>query len=463
MKSGTRSIQLKNTLDAAIKSVVMHKEEYVSRPGFDFTRNRKAGFEDAIRIVLSLKGNSIRKELTDLYPDITERMTPSALVQARGKIKPEAFIELFKLFNSLTSGADAKTYNGYRLFAVDGSAINVFRNPNAETYFPYKNNQGDYNQLHLNGLFDICNLTYADVVIQPRPKMNEHAAAKAMINRNTFPENSILLADRGYGSFNLFETVNRKENLSYLFRVSNTFSKETQALGDAETDIDVTIEIRTTQTQYDKKAFAEGMAKYIPGPSKFGKAKTVSWDYESPHRLAHRIVKFRLSTGEYETIITNLPRDKFPASEIKKLYSMRWGIETSFRELKYAQGMSCFHSKREDFVLQEIYAGLLMYNFAMRIANTVTIPKRKEAKYEYQINYTHAIQISLEYFRHPELIHPELEIQAHVLPIRPGRSDRRKQNVETCVDEYGQFYITPIFKTKVIAPKKFTPFVYRVA
>ena len=41
------------------------------------------------------------------------------------------------------------------------------------------------------------------------------------------------------------------------------------------------------------------------------------------------------SEGLYETLITNLWIDEFPAEDIKILYKMRWGIETSFRELKY--------------------------------------------------------------------------------------------------------------------------------
>ena len=40
-----------------------------------------------------------------------------------------------------------------------------------------------------------------------------------------------------------------------------------------------------------------------------------------------------LDTGEYETIATSLDPEVFPSDSIKQLYHMRWGIETSFREL----------------------------------------------------------------------------------------------------------------------------------
>ena len=58
------------------------------------------------------------------------------------------------------------------------------------------------------------------------------------------------------------------------------------------------------------------------------------------------VVRFAISEDSYESIITNLPKEDFPVEEIKKVYAMRWGIETSFRELKYAIGLCCFHSKK---------------------------------------------------------------------------------------------------------------------
>ena len=49
------------------------------------------------------------------------------------------------------------------------------------------------------------------------------------------------------------------------------------------------------------------------------------------YNLSFRIVRFPLSQDSYECIITNLPQDEFDASELKKLYQLRWGRENSFR------------------------------------------------------------------------------------------------------------------------------------
>ena len=60
---------------------------------------------------------------------------------------------------------------------------------------------------------------------------------------------------------------------------------------------------------------------------------------------------------------------------MKKLYALRWGIETSFRQLKYAVGLTSFHSKKREYIIQEIWAQLLLYNFCKIITTHIPIEK----------------------------------------------------------------------------------------
>jgi len=76
-------------------------------------------------------------------------------------------------------------------------------------------------------------------------------------------------------------------------------------------------------------------------------------DFTRKRKLSFRIVRFKISDDSYETVITNLD---FPPDDLKLLYAMRWGIETSFRDLKYTIGLSAFHSKKVEHILQEIFA-----------------------------------------------------------------------------------------------------------
>lgn len=162
--------------------------------------------------------------------------------------------------------------------------------------------------------------------------------------------------------------------------------------------------------------------------------KKTPFDYLDLHNslfydMKMRIVRFPISESTYECIITNLPEDAFPTEKIKELYHMRWGIETSFRELKYAIGLTRFHSKKIDYIKQEIWARLLLYNFCEIITTKVVVKKNKNRKYDYQLNYTRAIRIccyfvSLKKEKSP----PDVEylIGRELLPVRPGRKDPRK-------------------------------------
>ena len=68
--------------------------------------------------------------------------------------------------------------------------------------------------------------------------------------------------------------------------------------------------------------------------------------------LTFRVVCVRLSDNSFEYLVTNLPEGEFPAAALKELYHLRWGIETSFRQLKYTVGMNAFHTKKAEFIRQ---------------------------------------------------------------------------------------------------------------
>lgn len=44
-------------------------------------------------------------------------------------------------------------------------------------------------------------------------------------------------------------------------------------------------------------------------------------------------------------------------------YHLRWGIETSFRDLKHTKGAIHLHSKKTEFVALELWSRLILYNF----------------------------------------------------------------------------------------------------
>ena len=217
-----------------------------------------------------------------------------------------------------------------------------------------------------------------------------------------------------------------------------------QSLPMKEYDCDVKCELTNTQKNEDKlnnRVFictGSTKGKELSSGTRVGR-----FDFPTPYMLKIRVVRFRLSTGEYETILTTLPRESFPLEEIKKLYAMRWGIEISFRELKYALSAIAFHSKSIEGSKLEIFASLLKYNVCEHIIADVVVSQKKENQYQYRVNHTSAIRIILQFFRTHQTDVVELynQIRRFVEPWRPGRHDKRK----------------------TIVPKSFVYFTYRIA
>lgn len=134
-------------------------------------------------------------------------------------------------------------------------------------------------------------------------------------------------------------------------------------------------------------------------------------------------------------IITNLDQSDFSMNDIKKLYQLRWGIETSFRELKYAIGLTSFHARKVDYIKQEVFARLLLYNYCELITTHVVQRIQTKGKTK-QVNFTIAIYICREYIRQKRNLSPPdviKLIEKHILPVRPGRKDPRKVKPQASV------------------------------
>ena len=123
-------------------------------------------------------------------------------------------------------------------------------------------------------------------------------------------------------------------------------------------------------------------------------------DYGSTdtYELAFRIIRFPLSESTYECIVTNLPHNEFPPERIKEIYYTRWGIESSFRKLKYTIELSNFHSYKSQYIEQEIWAKLIAYNITETLINC-TVLETHDTKHEYKVNFTIAAHICRVFLR----------------------------------------------------------------
>lgn len=430
MKTSSVPNRIYNELKAGIQEITNNKEHYVQKPGVDFTRERKMSMSATMLFTITMGKNSLNKELFEFSEVENIDVTSSAFIQQRKKIKVEAYRDLFVRRNH--NHNRRKTFRGYRMLAADGTAISMARNPDSETYIHPSNHPDGYNQYHLNALYDLKTRMYFDAELQPASKADERAALINMLRRNNFKEKTIITVDRGYESYNVFANFIETDGVDFVCRVKDGGAgalAEIEKLPMVELDRDITVEITTTQTNEDKRC----NRRYIPTGSKKGKTlspktRVRRWDFQSPYTLNIRVVRFLLDTGNYETLITSLPKSRFTSRDLKEIYHMRWGIETSFRELKYFAGLINLHGKSDLFVAQEIYSALILYNLCEQIIGTVIVNNTNKKIHVYQVNYAMAFYLCQMFFKKKLTDGSKLldDIGKYVEPIRPGRRDKRR-------------------------------------
>lgn len=158
--------------------------------------------------------------------------------------------------------------------------------------------------------------------------------------------------------------------------------------------------------------------------------KAVPFDFITKQRTEYpmklRVVRFKISQGSYENIITNLPDQEFSPEQIKYIYGLRWDIETSFRNLKHTIGTANFHSRSPEYIEHEILCRMILYNFSTIITMEVAV-KKKTGKWVYQVNLSMAIKICASFL--PDYTtggNIEGLISRYILPIRPDRTYARQ-------------------------------------
>ena len=390
-----------------------------------FTRkSRKLDFKEDMKILLVCGAASMKKELYEYFDYDIDTVSLPGFIRSRAKIKEEAFKELMDRMNK--AYPCDKKYMGYRLLSVDGCDLTIPTDRNdKETYEQYINERG-FNNYHLNCLFDLMNHRYIDNNTQTLKKKNEIEAMWTMAERYN-GEKAIFIADRNYATFNNMEHI-KKTGHKFLIRAKDIHSgtsllKSFRSLpkqGEFDEDVHITFTKRQTN---EIKAHPEAY-KIIVSNQRFDFLDSENHFYDADYRVVR--IKIDGSDEEYESLITNLDRKLFPASKIKELYRMRWDIEVSYRHLKYSVELNALHSKRRDFIRQEIWARLVMFNISMIIIDYVTDHKlsRKERRLEYKVNITMAVFFT----KHFMIIRkggdpPDLEslIAKEILPVRDDR------------------------------------------
>jgi len=405
--------KVKEKLNSILEDMFEHYWLFVNNPGHDFIRQDigKLSFEDTIRIILSMGKGTVSDELIDFFQMDADRIpTQSALIQRRHQLSEYTFEYLFNEFSSAFPETTHQ-FKGKCILAADGT--HVVYSTNSQILEDYNKprllEHKGYNHMHLNGFVDVISKAFLNVVIQPGQHPDERKALHTMLDsfEPDDPSQYIITADRGYESYDLIFHCELK-SLFYVFRVKSPSSPTSllstfkDDLPDDSDEFDVIVRRFVTNMKTMKMKEQSDVYLYM-NPN-----KNIPHfpDFLATRRLGYlsfRVLKIRTSEDTCEYIITNLP-GTFDMEDIKQCYHWRWGIEIAFRYLKHAAGLLCFHSKKPEFLKQEIYASLVLYNFGILLANEASAENRRktrhpENKHLYQIDFSTALRTTVKYFR----------------------------------------------------------------
>jgi len=373
----------------------------------DFIRNRKLSFESLMTFSLkSLKTTTAaaaRDFFEDLGTDIT--ITQQSVSLAKLKVKPEAFREIFvEATVKPLIRMNLSKWRGYRIFAIDGMkvALPVDQYQKLLEYFGGTGRGATSPTAQASVLYDVLNDIAIDGLIEPlsvdeRTLASKHIEALIKLIPN---EKKLIIFDRGYPSFELLKQL-EDAGIKYVMRVKTRFNNDV----DAQTAEDAYVNL----TNGDES-------------------------------LSTRVIKIKLSSGETETLLTNLSSKAMTTEDFKRLYFLRWKIECHYNILKNKLELENFTSRTVDGIKQDFFIALYQVNLLAALkhdAQTIVDKERnnKDNKYFYQVNNNEAIGIFKSHFVQ-SILGSVKKMQAslrkmvksasrEVVPVRPDRSNPR--------------------------------------
>lgn len=420
---------VKNHLLDSISQLLDHRDIYLNNPEKAFSRTQKISFQDTMMFPIVTSAESTSIEMLDFFPETSLPSLP-AMIYRRNQVKVCAFQDLFTNFTSRI--ARNNTFRGMRLIACDGTRLGTPLNrEDSASFVECIQDRRGFNQYHLNTFYDVLNDIFVDAVIQKYFEMDEILAFSEMLSR--FPKNqpTIITADRGYSSYNLLGHIQRS-GLHFVLRLqsamgSNLFCDRKEELAGSTCDIEDDIYIGRIRT---KKTKTLRNYHYLSSTKHYDHIPSGSKDIDCYHL---RLIKFELSSGISEYLVTNLPKAQFSLDDIKEIYRLRWTIETSYRFLKYPAGMVHGHSLKQTFIFQEVYAKLICYNFCSAIKTAMGITKTRKKKHTYVVEKSYLIKICIRYLKN-KVINIEKLIRKRMVPVRAGRKferNIRRQHADT--------------------------------
>jgi len=388
----------------------------------DFTRNRKQSFLSTMLFMVNQLKKSLNVEIDGFLRHLNGKLsagmshfTSSAFVQNRKKISPDVFKHLSSVIIKgfyRPENDQVKLLRGLRILAADSTELTLPFTEELQKRYGVVSNAQPLNivQAKMSMLFDVMNKLALDAVLD-RGRASERELA--LKHNHQWRKGDLIIYDRGYPSFE--------------------FIREHIKAG-----VDCLIRAKTTHSSLVTEFLSSGKRSLVtlmyPDQDKSFKGK----DYNRKTTIGVRLLRVELNSGETEVLITTLlDSHKYPSGLFKKLYFMRWGIETFIDELKNKLKMEHFSGYSDHTIQQDIGCAIFISNLQSVIVSGLDQEiedQNKQRVYDYKVN----TNLSYGFLKNRvlELLHQngsteqvlaELEelFLKHTIPIRNDRNNPR--------------------------------------
>ena len=376
----------------------------------DFSRKGKMSFTDYIYAIIQNSKSSLQVGLNaffDAYKKQNIEYSKQAFSKGRKRIKAEAFRELFReVVYKFYEKAELTSWNGYQLFGIDGTRLNLpCTDELAELYGTQASQGAPQVQALVSCVYDLLNGIIVDTRFAPC-NSSERVAAKEMIEEFRIKniKNPVFIMDRGYPSAELIDAI-ASAGYKFIMRYSSEFLKSVKMRED-----DMVIDHKFTRLK---------------------------------HSLKLRVLKFQLSSGEIEHLVTNIFDSDISLDDFKWAYQKRWGIETKYNDVKNKLEIENFTGYSPKAILQDFYATMFLANLAGVLEYDLheeieAAHSKPENRYAYKMNIAMTIselkRTVVEMLSTPSRLKRErlyaqmiYRLTKAVVPVRPNRSEKREK------------------------------------
>ena len=280
-----------------------------------------------------------------------EPLSASAFCDARKNFPADSLKQItcaiIELYEQQTDKQEEYLWNGRRIFAIDGSKVNLPRKTIAAEHGEYKLpcNHAFYPQGLVSCLYRLKSRIVYDYNLVN--SMNEQEEARKHLAY--LKARDVVVYDRGYLSYPLLYR-HQELGIDGIFRLKKKSFKM----------IDDFIQSEATDKIID----------VYPTKKSFSKSKNQHDFVKIPQKFKMRLLKYKINKQEYY-LGTTLVDEPITLQDLMQAYHGRWGHEELYKSYKHQLKATEFHGKTEAFIKQEIYAGFNIMTLNRIMANNI--------------------------------------------------------------------------------------------